>query len=525
MLATEPDQTGSARQVSYIMKSTVIPMRRRAGLATALLGTTLLAGCAVGPDYRQPAAPKLHDYTTTPLPHRTVSSSGKGGAAQDLVIGQKIAGAWWELFHSPQLDGLIRSALANNPSLKSAQDTLLAARDSTRAAEGGFFPSMSGSFQAERLRSALGTTGVGSTGASATYTLRNASVAVSYAPDVFGATRRQVEGLRAQAEQQRFALEASYLSLTANIVTASVTEASLTAQIAATEKIIDSEKRLLDILNRQVALGGIPETNALTQRTQLAQTEATLPPLRKQLAQSRDQLAAYDGVAPSRFHMADFTLTDLTLPDQLPVSLPSALVRQRPDIRQAAAVLHQDTALVGVATANMLPQITLSAGLGHEALNGQALFAPQTLIWNLAAGLTQPLFEGGTLFYKRRAAVATMKAAAETYENTVVLAFQNVADTLEALHYDAIALAADTAAERDAKRSLDLVEGQFRLGGVPYTTVLTAEQTYETAVINRIKATAQRYADTAALFQSLGGGWWHRHDVKKQVETCCGVLP
>ncbi|HQT75329.1 MAG TPA: TolC family protein, partial [Acidiphilium sp.] len=193
------------------MKSTVIPMRRRAGLATALLGTTLLAGCAVGPDYHQPAAPKLHDYTTTPLPHRTVSSSGKGGAAQDLVVGQKIAGAWWELFHSPQLDGLIRSALANNPSLKSAQDTLLAAQDSTRAAEGGFFPSVSGSFQAERLRSALGTTGVGSTGASATYTLRNASVAVSYAPDVFGATRRQVEGLRAQAEQQRFALEASYL--------------------------------------------------------------------------------------------------------------------------------------------------------------------------------------------------------------------------------------------------------------------------------------------------------------------------
>ncbi len=514
-----------ARQVLHIMNFSDILLHRRVRLATVLLGTTLLAGCAVGPNYHQPAAPKLHSYTTSRLPNSTASTSGAGGTAQHLVIGQKIAGEWWTLYHSKPLDALIRKALGNNPSLESAQYTLLAARDTARAAEGGFFPSISGSFQAERVRSGLGTTSLGSAGAGLTYSLRNASVAVSYAPDVFGGTRRQVESLHAQAEQQRFALEATYLSLTANIVTASVTEASLTAQIEATERIIRAEKGLLDILDRQVALGGIPETNAITQRTQLAQTEATLPPLRKQLAQTRDQLAAYEGVPPSRFHAADFTLADLALPESLPVSLPSALVRQRPDIREAAAVLHQDTAQVGVATANMLPQITLSAGIGHEALDGQALFAPQTLLWNLAAGITQPFFEGGTLFYKRRAAVATMKAAAETYENTVVLAFQNVADALEALHYDAIALAADTAAEHDAQRSLNLIERQFRLGGVPYTSVLTAEQTYESAVITRIKATAQRYADTAALFQALGGGWWHRHDVKKQVETCCGVLP
>lgn len=465
------------------------------------------------------------------MPAKTAASSGVAGAYQNLVLGHEVAGEWWTLFHSKKLDELIQRALNNNPSLKAAQYTLLAAKDTARAGEGAFFPSLSGNFQAERARSPFGVSsgggsaGTGSAGGNSSYTLLNATVSVSYAPDLFGGTRRQVENLKAQAQQKRFALEAAYLSLSANIVTAAVTDASLTAQIAATQRIIQAERNQLDILQRQVALGGIPAANALTQRTQLAQTEATLPPLRKQLAQIRDQLAAYEGVPPSDFHLNDFALEDLNLPQTLPVSLPSALVRQRPDIREAAAVLHQETALVGVATANMLPQITLSGSIGHEALTAASLFTPQTLLWNLVAGVTQPLFEGGTLFYKRRAAIATMKSAAETYENTVVLAFQNVADALEAVNYDAHALAADTAAERDAKLSLDVVERQFRLGGVPYTTVLTSEQTYENAAIRRIQAAAQRYADTAALFQALGGGWWHRHDVKKQVETCCGVLP
>lgn len=507
------------------------PFRRHAGLIAALLGTTILAGCAVGPNYRQPAAPRIHSYTETAMPAKTAASGGVAGAYQNLVLGHKVAGKWWTLFHSKKLDELIQRALNNNPSLKAAQYTLLAAKDTARAGEGAFFPSLSGNFQAERARSPFGvssgggSSGTGSAGGNSTYSLLNATVSVSYTPDLFGGTRRQVENLEAQAQQKRFALEAAYLSLSANIVTAAVTDASLTAQIAATQRIIQAERNQLDILQRQVALGGIPAANALTQRTQLAQTEATLPPLRKQLAQIRDQLAAYEGVPPSNFHLNDFALEDLNLPQTLPVSLPSALVRQRPDIREAAAVLHQETALVGVATANMLPQITLSGSIGHEALTAASLFTPQTLLWNLVAGVTQPLFEGGTLFYKRRAAIATMKSAAETYENTVVLAFQNVADALEAVNYDAHALAADTAAERDAKLSLDVVERQFRLGGVPYTTVLTSEQTYENAAIRRIQAAAQRYADTAALFQALGGGWWHRHDVKKQVQTCCGVLP
>ncbi|MCU4160844.1 efflux transporter outer membrane subunit [Acidiphilium sp. AL] len=501
---------------------------RPVGLACA----ALLSGCAVGPNYHPPKAPQVSSYTEQRLPARTVSAPGVGGASQTLVLGKKIGGEWWSLFHSPSLDLLIKTALANNPSLLAAQNALLAAQDTVRAQEGSFFPSLSGSFNATRERSPFGVSGSGGAGAAGAassgaspFSLLNASVSVSYAPDIFGGVRRQVENLRAQAQNQRFALEATYLALTANIVTAAVTDASLKAQIEATDQIIAAEERELRILRRQVALGGIPAANALTQEAQLAQTRATLPPLQSQLAQERNQLAAYEGVMPDQFHLPDLDLADIVLPRHLPVSLPSDLVRQRPDIREAAATLHEETALVGVATANMLPQITLSAGVGHEALSAASLFTPQTLLWNLAAGVTQPLFEGGTLLYKRRAAIATMREAAANYQNTVVLAFQNVSDTLLALQYDASTLAADTTAEASAKASLAVIERQYRLGGVPYTAVLTAEQTYQTAVIARIKASAQRYADTAALFQALGGGWWNRQDIAHDVRTCCGVLP
>lgn len=498
-------------------------MRLASRLLTTIGGAALLAGCAVGPNFHRPPAPAVSGYTEAPLPARTVDAAG---GAQHLVVGARIEGEWWNLFHSPQLDRLIATALTNNPSLLAAQNALLAARDTTRAEQGSFFPSLSGSFQSTRERSPFGLTGstAASTGSSP-FTLLNTSVSVSYAPDIFGGVRRQVEDLRAQAEDQRFALEATYLSLTANIVTAAVTDASLVEQIKATDQIIAAEEKVLRVLHAQVALGGIPAANELTQESQLAQTRATLPPLQSQLAQERNQLAAYEGVLPSQFHLANFNLADLALPHALPVSLPSELVRQRPDIREAAAVLHEDTALVGVATANMLPQITLSGSVGHEALTAASLFTPQTLLWSLASGITQPLFQGGTLLYKRRAALATMREAAANYQNTVVLAFQNVSDTLLALNYDASTLAADQTYEHSAKQALAVVEDQYRLGGAPYTSVLTAEQTYETAVIARIKASAQRYADTAALFQALGGGWWNRQDVAKDVQNCCGVLP
>lgn len=505
----------------------------RPGLALLVGSAVLLEGCAVGPNYHRPPAPKIGSYIEAPLPAKTASSTGVGGAAQHLVIGAAIEGEWWHLFHSLALDSLIKTALANNPSLLAAQNALLAARDTVRAEQGSFFPSLSGNAQAERELSPFGVgssgggaaTGAAGATATAPFSLYNASVSVSYAPDIFGGVRRQVEDYRAQAEDQQFALEATYLSLTANIVTAAVTDASLVEQIKATNQIIASEEHELRILHAQVSLGGAPAANELTQQAQLAQTRATLPPLQSQLAQERNQLAAYEGLMPGQFHLANLNLADLTLPAELPVSLPSDVVRQRPDIRQAGAVLHEDTALVVVATANMLPQITLSGSVGHEALTTASLFTPQTLLWSLVAGVTQPLFQGGTLLFRRRAAMATMRQAAATYQNTVVLAFQNVSDTLLALHYDALTLATDTQYEQSAKASLSVTLRQFKLGGVPYTSVLTAEQSYQTAVIARIKASAQRYADTAALFQALGGGWWNRHDVAHNVKTCCGVLP
>jgi NodT family efflux transporter outer membrane factor (OMF) lipoprotein len=544
----------------------------KALLAALALGA--LSACAVGPNYHRPGAPKLSSYTEGGLAAGTVAAPGAGGNSQQFIIAQQVRGDWWSLFHSPAIDSLVATALRNNPSLKAAQNALLAARDQVRAEQGSFFPAISGSFEAERIHSGLssggittgqsanstggtglgsgtttglggttngaGTTGnantggavttgsgrVGTSGAGAgTYGLLNASVAVSYTPDIFGGVRRTVENYRAQAQDQRFVLEATYLSLTANVVTAAVSDASLREQIAATQRILAAQQNGLNILKRQAVLGGIAQAAVLTQEAQVDATRATLPPLESQLAQERNQLAAYEGVFPNQFHMPDLDLAKLVLPGSLPVSLPSALVRQRPDIRQYAALLHEATANVGIATANMLPQITLSAGAGREAFSAATLFTPQSLIWNLVSGITQPIFEGGSLLFRRRAAIAQMHEAAFNYQNTVVLAFQNVSDTLLALQYDAATLNADAAAEASAASSLNVTQTQFRLGGTPFTAVLTAEQTYDNAVINRIRAQAQRYADTAALFQALGGGWWNRRDVSSSVQSCCGILP
>ena len=510
-------------------------LSRRLLATRALLPFAALSACAVGPNFKAPTAPSISHYTERALPARTGSARGPGGAAQHFALGATIEGDWWQLFHSRELDRLIATSLRQNPSLDAAQNTLLAAEEAVRAQQGALLPAATGSLQAAREHggtSSTSGTSQTSTGTAAraagftpTYSVLDASVAVSYAPDIFGGVRRQVESARAAAEAQRFALEAAYLSLTSNVVTAWIQDASLVERIRVTRQIIGFEQQVLTILQRQVALGGAAEASVLTQRAQLESTRATLPPLEKQLAQTRDQLAAYEGTFPQRFHAQDFDLASLSLPGRLPVSLPSSLVEQRPDIRQAAAVLHEQTANVGIATANLLPQITLTASYGRNGLSAAQLFTPQGVLWNLVAGLTQPIFEGGTLRAKQRQAIATMRAAAADYRNTVVLAFQNVADTLVALQYDASTLAADQQAERAAKSSLDLTRRQYRLGAVPFTAVLSAEQTYQSAVIARVQATAQRYADTAALFAALGGGWWHRHDVAEHVRNCCKIVP
>jgi NodT family efflux transporter outer membrane factor (OMF) lipoprotein len=483
----------------------------------------VLAGCAVGPNYRTPAAPNVA-LTPQSLPAATAAADGK---TQTFATAADISGDWWTLYHSPELNRLIAAALAHNPTLAASQATLLQAQENLRAAYGVFAPSVSGSFQTQREK--LSTAAIEAQGGGlpadaelAPYTLYNATLSVSYSIDLFGLDRRQFEEVQAQQDYEQAELEAAYLTLTANIVTAAVSEASLQAQIDDTNKVIADEKQLLKILNAQVAVGGVAQANVLNQQATLAQSEASLPPLELQLAEARNQLADYVGVFPGDFHAADFTLGGLHLPSNIPVSLPSAIVAQRPDIVAAAAQLHQASAAVGVADANMLPQISLSADIGHEALTMGSLFTPQTLLWGLVGGVTQPIFEGGELAAKRKAAIAVLQASGEQYQATVLAAFQNVADALETLQYDALTLQAAQAAADAAQASLTVTQAQYRLGGEPLTSVLNAQTTYQNAAIAQVKATAARLADTAALYQALGGGWWHRQDVSA---PCCGLIP
>jgi NodT family efflux transporter outer membrane factor (OMF) lipoprotein len=488
-----------------------------------------LAACAVGPDYHQPAAPAVNAYTADQLP---ASGAAADGVAQRFVSGADISGSWWTLFHSPELNRLIDTALANNPTLAASQQTLIEAEENVRAEQGSFLPTLSGSFQDERTRissaelaSSGNTTAAGGAFTVPPFTLYNATLSVSYSPDVFGGVRRQVESLQGQADYERYELEAAYLTLTANVVTAAVTEASYRAQIDATNQIIASDQRQLDILNRQFALGGVPKANLLSEQATLAQTQATLPPLESQLTQTRNQLADYVGAFPADFHETDFTLADLHLPPDVPVSLPSALVNQRPDVQAAAAQLQTASANVGVATANMLPQISLTADVGHEGLDTASLFTPQTLLWSLVAGVTQPIFEGGTLNARRLSAVAALRASGAQYQATVLTAFQNVADALQVLQYDAATLQSAELAEQASAKSLAVTQDQVQLGGQPFTAELTAQTAYQNAVITRVKAQATRLSDTAALFQALGGGWWNRQDVSPAAAQCCRMIP
>jgi NodT family efflux transporter outer membrane factor (OMF) lipoprotein len=498
-------------------------------VAVALVLPLAFNACAVGPDYHQPAAPIVAGYTPEPLPAMTAVADG---LSQHFDSGADISGAWWVLFRSPTLNSLIEAGLARNPTLAAAQQTLVEAEENVRAEQGSLFPSISGNLQAgqQKISSAefttFGNSGEASSGAIITppFTLYNASVSVSYSPDVFGGVRRQVESLQAQADYARYELEASYLTLTANIVTAAVTEASYRAQIDATNRIIAADQKQLNILKTQVVLGGVARANVLNQQATMLSEQATLPPLESQLVQTFNQLADYVGSFPADFHATDFTLDSLDLPTDLPVSLPSSLVDQRPDIQESAAQLREASANVGVATANMLPQISLTPEVGYEALTTATLFTPQSLLWSLVAGVTQPIFEGGALRARRLSAIAALRAAGQTYQATVLTAFQNVANALQSLQYDAATLQSTQLAEQSSARSLAVTRDQYLLGGQPFTAVLTAQTTYQNAVISRVKAEAARLNDTAALFQALGGGWWHRQDVTPPEQDCYGLI-
>jgi len=477
--------------------------------SSALTIALLASGCAVGPDFMHPALPGINGYTETALPEKTAGADTTGGAAQTFASGQNIPAQWWKLFSSDPLNALIEQALKENPDLQAAEASLRQAQENVYAAEGLLLPAVDANAGATREK--FSPAAFGETGAPASlFTLYNASVSVSYGIDIFGGARREIESLEAQAEAQRFQREAAYLTLTGNVVTAAVQEASLRAQVKESSDIIDIEQHQLDILQQQFTLGAVPKSAVLEQAATLAQAKTALAPLQKQLSQQHTQLAALIGHFSSEKLEEDFNLATLHLPEQLPVSLPSDLVNQRPDIQAAEAELHAASAAIGVATAAMLPQITLTGSYGWESASFSKVVSPSTNVWNIGAGLVQPLFHGGELLHQRRAAVAAYDKAFAQYRSTVLQAFKNVSDSLHALQYDADALAAQDNAARAAKDSLDLVQAQFKTGAVSYLLLLDAERAYNQTRISLVQAQAARFADTAALFQALGGGWWNR---------------
>jgi len=476
------------------------PDLRRAALAAGSL--LALTGCLVGPDYHRPEPPKVASF----IPKDAVVTPS-GADSQQIVQGMDIPARWWTVFHSAELDAIVAQALAHNADVASAEAALRQARELLYAQRGALMPTVAANFQALRARTAGAIAPVLANNAQ-TYTLYTPQLTVSYTPDVFGGIRRQIEGAAAREESQRFQTEAAYLTLTSNVVQAALLESSLREQIGATHDIIDVETQLLGLMRKQHDAGQISGADLAAQETALAQAEQSLPPLEKQLAQQRDLLAILGGRFPAEGPSGTVDVSTLALPHQVPAGLPSSLVERRPDIRAAEANLHAASAAIGVAEAARLPTITLSAAGGSAADSIGSLASSSNLFWQVAGEVAQPIFEGGQLLHQQKAAEAAYDQAREQYRSTVLQAFQNVADAMQALELDDEGLNAAVLAEKAAARSLEISRKQVQLGEVSAVSVLNAEQAYHQARISLIQARAARYADTVGLFQALGAGGW-----------------
>lgn len=477
-----------------------------------------VAGCAVGPDFKTPPAPPANAYAAVSLTDTVSTTNVAGGSAQRFATGVNIPGDWWTLFHSQPLSALIQEAISNNPDLSAAHAALAVTHENVLAQRGSYFPSVSAGFSATRQKQSEVLAPVPNYPTvpnSYQYNLFTPQLSVGYSPDVFGGNRRAMESLKAQEQGMRYQMAATYTTLTANVVVTAIQEGAVQQQIDATRRLIEVNSNMVEILRYQLTKGYVSRFDVLAQESQLSQTVAALPPLLKQAGQLRDQMAVFVGRFPGDAPREKFDLANLQLPADLPVSLPSELVQQRPDILQAQANFHAACAQVGVTVANRLPNITLSADAGSSALAIDQLFTSGTGFWSLGAAATAPLFQGGTLLHEERAARAAYREASEQYRSTVLTAFQNVADTLFALDQDAEALKTAATAEQDARATLELSQHQLRDGYISYLALLNAEQAYQQARLNLIQAQANRFSDTAALFQALGGGWWHRSDLTK----------
>ncbi|HEX9083056.1 MAG TPA: efflux transporter outer membrane subunit [Holophagaceae bacterium] len=469
--------------------------------ALPILALALASGCAVGPRFHAPEPPRVERFGPEPTPTTIGSDQVPGGGVQRFHT-QAVPSEWWKAFGNEELDRRIAAALAHSPTVDAARASLRQAEATLRAAQGAWFPSAALAAGAGRFKQSVDT---GSSGTP--FTLINASVNVSYTLDLFGGVRRRVELQRAQVDYQQWLLEGAALSLASNVATATFQEASLQEQIQATETVVKLLQEQAELATKQYAIGTKSQVDLLAVQSQLASAQATLAPLRLALASVRNQLAVLLGRMPSEGVASGGDLSAYRLPSDVPLSLPSELVRQRPDVRAAEAQLWAATAQVGLATANLFPQITLSGAYGSTASETSRLFKEPSSTWSLGLNLLQPIFQGGSLRAQKRAAEAGLDAASATYRASVLNAFRNVADTLNALQSDADELAAQAQAEATASKSLELVKAEYRIGSVSYLQLLDATRQWQLARLGYIRARAARLADTAALFAALGGGW------------------
>jgi len=482
------------------------------GLCTVFL--CCIYSCAVGPNFERPKPPEIERYTTGPTPTATIPADGK---EQHFEQGATIAADWWRLFNSFKLDAVVKEAIADNKNLQATQASLRQSQDILRAGYGVFYPQLNAGLDASRQKTSSAATG-GNT-PSSIYNLFTLSATVSYVLDVFGGERRAVESLGAQVDYQQALVQAAYLTLTGNVVNAVVARAAYQEQIEATEELIGSQREQVKLTEVQAQSGTVPYANVLSLQSQLASFEAALPPLRQKISQTEHLLATLAGRTPAEWAPQQVELADLTLPGELPITLPSQFVRQRPDILAAEAQLHSASAEIGVATAAMFPSFTLNGSYGVGSNTSNNLFKSDSGFWNLGANMSAPLFRGGTLWFGRQAALDAYQLSLSNYRQTVLSAFAQVADILRALEHDAELVDAQSHAVNAAEEALRLIQASYQAGTANYVQVLVADGLYHQAKIGYLQALAQRYQDTAALFVALGGGWWNADEIVTGTAT------
>ncbi len=503
---------GRAEKVAGVPRALPLALGVVCGIALVSL-----AGCAVGPDFVRPTPPPVDRYTQGTEPTATIVADGQ---TQHFAMGARIAADWWRLFNSVKLDNVVQESIVGNPTLQAAQASLRQSQDTLRAGYGVFYPQLDASFDASRQK--FSPARIGSNSSSSIFNLFTLSATVSYALDVFGGERRAVEGLQAQVDVQRAAALGTYLTLVGNIVNTTIAQAAYREQIKATEQIISILKEQIGITETQARAGTVPYTNVLSLRSQLASFEALLPPLKQKLNQTEHLLATLAGRAPVEWDQPHVDLSDLTLPSELPVTLPSELVRQRPDILAAEAELHSASTEIGVATAALFPSFTLNGSYGQNNTSMNGLFKSSSNFWSMGADVTAPLFHGGTLWFKRKAALEGYQQTLATYRQTVLSAFAQVADTMRALEHDAESMHAQSQALETAEEALRLIQANYQAGVVNYLQILIANGQYHQARIGYLQAQAQRLQDTVALFMAMGGGWQGANDDKKDTSSTGG---